>query len=147
MALARALAKGPQLKNLAKSLMFAAITGVVLIVPSTTATAEPHDPATPGPAPVQQQAPSQTSSQQQAPSHQAQSVNWDAIAACETGGNWGTDTGNGFAGGLQFTPDTWAANGGSGSAANASRVEQIRVAESVLRTQGIGAWPTCGPRG
>jgi hypothetical protein len=74
-------------------------------------------------------------------------VNWDAIAQCESGGNWSINTGNGFVGGLQFTPSTWHANGGSGSPASASREEQIRVAENVLRTQGIGAWPVCGRRG
>jgi resuscitation-promoting factor RpfE len=77
----------------------------------------------------------------------AYSVNWDAIAACESGGNWGISTGNGFSGGLQFTSGTWAANGGSGSPAGASREEQIRVAENVLHSQGLGAWPVCGRRG
>jgi hypothetical protein len=70
--------------------------------------------------------------------------NWDAMAQCESGGNWAANTGNGFYGGLQFTPATWAANGGAGSPATASRDEQIRVARNVLRTQGIGAWPVCG---
>ncbi|MBV8180859.1 MAG: transglycosylase family protein [Mycobacterium sp.] len=74
-------------------------------------------------------------------------MNWDAIAVCESGGHWGISTGNGYSGGLQFTPSTWRANGGSGSASGASREEQIRVAENVLRTQGIGAWPVCGRRG
>ncbi|HEX5406525.1 MAG TPA: transglycosylase family protein [Pseudonocardiaceae bacterium] len=74
----------------------------------------------------------------------ASSVNWDAIAKCESGGNWATNTGNGFYGGLQFTMSTWHANGGSGSPQNASRSEQIAVAERVLATQGIGAWPVCG---
>jgi nucleoid-associated protein YgaU len=78
---------------------------------------------------------------------QGSGVNWDAIAACESGGNWSINTGNGYYGGLQFSPGTWAANGGTGSAANASRAEQIRVAENVLRSQGIGAWPACGPKG
>lgn len=77
----------------------------------------------------------------------AYSVNWDAIAQCESGGNWSINTGNGYYGGLQFTAGTWRANGGSGSAANASREEQIRVAENVLRSQGIRAWPVCGRRG
>jgi resuscitation-promoting factor RpfE len=81
------------------------------------------------------------------PVHRAYSVNWDAIAQCESGGNWGISTGNGFSGGLQFTPSTWRANGGSGSASSASRDEQIRVAENVLHSQGIGAWPVCGRRG
>lgn len=75
------------------------------------------------------------------------SVNWDAVAACESGGNWSIATGNGYYGGLQFTMGTWRANGGSGSPQHASRDEQIRVAENVLRSQGIGAWPVCGRRG
>jgi hypothetical protein len=74
-------------------------------------------------------------------------VNWDAVAKCESGGNWSIATGNGYYGGLQFTMGTWRANGGSGSPHQASREEQIRVAENVLRTQGIKAWPVCGRRG
>jgi len=77
----------------------------------------------------------------------AYSVNWDAIAQCESGGNWAISTGNGYSGGLQFNAGTWHANGGAGSAAGASREEQIRVAENVLHSQGIGAWPVCGRRG
>lgn len=77
----------------------------------------------------------------------ADSVNWDAIAACESGGNWAINTGNGYYGGLQFSPGTWSSNGGSGMPHQASRSEQIRVAENVLRTQGIGAWPSCGSAG
>jgi hypothetical protein len=79
--------------------------------------------------------------------HKAYSVNWDAIAQCESGGNWAISTGNGYSGGLQFTMGTWHANGGSGSPAGASREEQIRVAENVLHSQGIHAWPVCGRRG
>jgi hypothetical protein len=81
------------------------------------------------------------------PVHKAYSVNWDAIAQCESGGNWAISTGNGYSGGLQFTMGTWHANGGSGSPAGASREEQIRVAENVLHSQGIHAWPVCGRRG
>jgi LysM repeat protein len=74
-------------------------------------------------------------------------TNWDAIAQCESGGNWGINTGNGFSGGLQFTPGTWAAYGGkqyAGNANRASREQQIAVAEKVKQGQGIGAWPVCG---
>jgi resuscitation-promoting factor RpfC len=78
---------------------------------------------------------------------QADSMNWDAVAQCESGGNWAANTGNGFAGGLQFKQATWNANGGVGSPASASREEQIRVAEKVLASQGPGAWPTCGGHG
>ncbi|WP_276611578.1 transglycosylase family protein [Cryptosporangium phraense] len=77
-------------------------------------------------------------------------VNWDAIAQCESGGNWNINTGNGFKGGLQFTSSTWRAHGGhqfATSANNATRLEQITVARRVLRSQGIGAWPTCGQKG
>jgi hypothetical protein len=68
---------------------------------------------------------------------------WDRLAQCESGGNWSTNTGNGYSGGLQFSPGTWRANGGSGSAHNASRAEQIRVAQRVQASQGWGAWPAC----
>ena len=76
--------------------------------------------------------------------HAAGTHNWDGVANCESGGNWGINTGNGYYGGLQFSQSTWAANGGSGSAHNASKAEQIRVAENTLAVQGPGAWPTCG---
>lgn len=75
------------------------------------------------------------------------SVNWDAIAKCESGGNWAINSGNGYYGGLQFSQATWKNNGGTGLPNQASREEQIRVAENVLRTQGIGAWPSCGKAG
>ncbi|WP_189208619.1 MULTISPECIES: LysM peptidoglycan-binding domain-containing protein [Actinokineospora] len=75
------------------------------------------------------------------------SVNWDAIAQCESGGDWNINTGNGYYGGLQFLPSTWRAHGGQGMPHQASREQQIAVAERVLQTQGIGAWPVCGKRG
>jgi len=68
---------------------------------------------------------------------------WDALAQCESGGNWSTNTGNGYTGGLQFSDSTWAAYGGTGSAANATREQQIAVAEQVQASQGWGAWPSC----
>ena len=68
---------------------------------------------------------------------------WDHVARCESGGNWHLNTGNGYYGGLQFSASTWRAYGGSGSAHNASREEQIAVAERVLAAQGWGAWPVC----
>ncbi|MGI5126190.1 transglycosylase family protein [Pseudonocardia sp. CA-107938] len=71
---------------------------------------------------------------------------WDRLAQCESGGKWNINTGNGFSGGLQFTPSTWRAYGGSGSAHTASREEQIAVAERVLAGQGWGAWPSCSKK-
>lgn len=85
-----------------------------------------------------------------APQSPASSVNWDAVAACESSGNWAADTGNGFYGGLQFTESTWLAYGGGQYAQNpasASKAAQETVANAVLAGQGIGAWPVCGSRG
>jgi Transglycosylase-like domain/LysM domain len=93
------------------------------------------------PAPVQAAAPAVASSD---------GVDWSAIAACESGGNWSTDTGNGFYGGLQFTQQTWDAYGGgqyASSANQATEAQQIAVAQQVLAGQGIGAWPVCGAGG
>jgi cell wall-associated NlpC family hydrolase len=76
------------------------------------------------------------------------SVDWDRVAACESSGNWSaTDASGHHGGGLQFTDSTWRAYGGSGQPEDASRGQQIAVAERVLAGQGIGAWPVCGPRG
>ena len=108
------------MKNLRKTLAVAAMGGAMALAPMALATGTAHADS---------------------------GVNWDAVAQCESGGNWGIATGNGYYGGLQFTLGTWQANGGSGSPAGASRAEQIRVAENVVRTQGIGAWPVCGRRG
>ncbi|MFE7524560.1 transglycosylase family protein [Kitasatospora sp. NPDC057542] len=74
---------------------------------------------------------------------------WDAVAQCESGGNWSISTGNGFHGGLQFTPSTWAAYGGTAYASQANkatRAQQIAVAEKVLASQGPGAWPVCSQK-
>jgi LysM repeat protein len=72
---------------------------------------------------------------------------WDAVAQCESGGNWSINTGNGYYGGLQFSASTWAAYGGTKYAATAdraSKAQQIEIAEKVLAGQGKGAWPHCG---
>lgn len=71
---------------------------------------------------------------------------WDTIAQCESTGNWSINTGNGFSGGLQFTDSTWQAFGGGEYAAQAwqaSREQQIAVAQKVQAAQGWGAWPAC----
>jgi hypothetical protein len=72
---------------------------------------------------------------------------WDQVARCESGGNWGINTGNGYHGGVQFSSSTWASHGGgqyAPSAELATKEQQIAVAERVLATQGKGAWPVCG---
>ncbi|MEU8462525.1 transglycosylase family protein [Streptomyces sp. NPDC029003] len=77
----------------------------------------------------------------------ATATEWDKVASCESGGNWAINTGNGYYGGLQFSASTWAAYGGKAYAAQAnqaSKSQQIAIAEKVLKGQGKGAWPSCG---
>ena len=70
---------------------------------------------------------------------------WDRIAACESGGDWHANTGNGYYGGLQFSLGTWQSYGGSGRPDQNSREQQIAIAEKVRDAEGgYGAWPVCG---
>ena len=115
----RALGERQQVKKIRNTFTLAGVVGALAVSPLALSTGTAH----------------------------ADSVNWDAIASCESGGNWQISTGNGYHGGLQFTLGTWRANGGGGMPENASREEQIRVAENVLHNQGLGAWPVCGRRG
>ena len=74
---------------------------------------------------------------------------WDDLADCESGGNWSINTGNGYSGGLQFSGSTWLNYGGgefAERADQASRDEQITVAERVRADSGFGAWPSCAGR-
>jgi hypothetical protein len=74
-------------------------------------------------------------------------ADWYATASCESGQRRNLNTGNGYWGGLQFSPSTWFANGGGSFDGSGpfpySAAEQIRVAENVLASQGPGAWPNC----
>lgn len=83
---------------------------------------------------------------QSVPTQSVPTSTWDKLAECESSGNWSINTGNGYSGGLQFLPSTWKAYGGTGQAHNASKAEQIRVAENVLEGQGWGAWPACASK-
>ena len=74
---------------------------------------------------------------------------WDRVAQCESSGNWSINTGNGFYGGLQFTTSTWRAFGGTAYAPNAhqaTKAQQIAVAQRTLAVQGPGAWPVCSKK-
>jgi hypothetical protein len=74
---------------------------------------------------------------------------WDALASCESTGNWAINTGNGFYGGVQFNQNTWEDNGGLRYAPRpdlATREEQIAIAVVTRERQGWGAWPVCGVR-
>jgi hypothetical protein len=74
---------------------------------------------------------------------------WDALATCESSGNWAMNNGNGFYGGIQFMHSTWVAMGGRDFAEyphQASRDEQIVIAERLLARSGWGQWPACSAR-
>lgn len=77
----------------------------------------------------------------------AAGADWDQVAECETGGAWSQNVGNGYYGGLQLPQEAWERYGGleyAASADQASRSQQIRIAEKLYADQGIAAWPTCG---
>ena len=104
--------------------------------------ARPSLAPSPVPSPASGGGSSSGSPAQNAPAH-----DWSGVARCESGGNWSINTGNGYYGGLQFSPSTWAAFGGLAYASRAdlaTPAQQIAVAEKVLTVQGVGAWPTCG---
>ena len=68
---------------------------------------------------------------------------WDALARCESGGNWAINTGNGYYGGLQFSASTWHSVGGTGLPHQHSREEQIRRGQILQSRAGWGQWPHC----
>lgn len=83
-----------------------------------------------------------------APNYASGGTVWDRLAQCESGGNWASSVGL-YEGGLQFHPSTWDRNKPSGypdAAYQASRAQQIQVAERVLARQGWGAWPSCASK-
>lgn len=71
---------------------------------------------------------------------------WDDLARCESGGNWAINSGNGYYGGLQFSHETWHGNGGgefTDYPHEATRDEQIVVAERLRAARGYAPWPAC----
>ncbi|MEU2736510.1 transglycosylase family protein [Streptomyces sp. NPDC007095] len=78
----------------------------------------------------------------------ADGTTWDRVAECESAGQWSADSGNGYYGGLQISQADWEKYGGltyASSADEASRSQQIAIAEKLLDDQGLTPWPTCGP--
>jgi LysM repeat protein len=74
---------------------------------------------------------------------------WDSVAQCETGQNWATNSVPGYSGGLGFANRYWAAFGGTEFSQlpyQATREQQIVVAQRILAVNGPSAWPVCGPR-
>lgn len=102
--------------------------------PPTTAPPPPPTTAAPAPAPAPARAAVPNGSV------------WDQLAQCEAGGNWATNTGNGYYGGLQFSASSWHAVGGSGLPHQASRATQIAMGERLRASQGWGAWPACSAK-
>lgn len=112
-------------------------TATTTTIPPTTTTTHYHPPSTTttAPKPVATEPP------------RSGSVNWDAIAECESGGNWSINTGNGYYGGLQFDLQTWRGTGGTGYPHEHSREEQIHRAEILYASRGVSPWPSCGRYG
>jgi hypothetical protein len=103
--------------------------------------------APPAPVAPPVRTPSSGPAQAPTPAPVASGNDWDAVAQCESGGNWSINTGNGYYGGLQFSSSTWLAFGGGDYAPRAdlaAKTQQIAIAEKVLAAQGKGAWPVCG---
>ena len=108
-------------------------------------TTPPPPPPEPEPQPTPPPAAVAPAAGPAAPAVAAGSV-WDQLAQCEANGNWAINTGNGYHGGLQFSPGTWSAMGGGEFAPyayQATREQQIVVGERTLAAQGWGAWPGC----
>jgi uncharacterized protein YabE (DUF348 family) len=119
------------------------------VAPKTTAP-KSTAPKTTAPAPIAP-APPQTTAPAPAPVTTAPPVstalNWDAVAQCESGGNWAINTGNGYYGGLQFSASTWISNGGgvyAPTANLATKAQQIAIANKLYAARGAAPWPTCG---
>ena len=117
-------------------------TTTTTVPPTTTTTAPPTTTTTAPPAP----APSGTDNGGGFGDPNSYAT-WDALADCESGGNWSINTGNGYYGGLQFSLGTWQAYGGSGYPHENSREEQIRIATKVRDARGhYGDWPACAAK-
>ncbi len=117
------------------------LTTTTTIPPTTTTTVPPTTTTRPEPAPTTTAAPS--------PPAPRGSVNWDAVAQCESGGNWSINTGNGYYGGLQMDMSFWRTYGNSVASRPdlASKAEQINAAERAYSSRGLSPWPTCGKYG
>jgi len=108
--------------------------------PTTTTTAPPTTTTAPPPPPTETPAPPSTDGGFGDPGDYA---TWDALADCESGGNWSINTGNGYYGGLQFSAGTWASVGGTGLPHEHSRETQIHFGQILQARSGWGQWPHC----
>ena len=125
--------------------------GQELVIPSPEEQLPDRALPVPAPAPVVAStegysAPTQRSAPSAPANYASDGSVWDQLAACEAGGNWAINTGNGYYGGLQFNQGSWAAAGGSGYPNMASREEQIMRGQILQARQGWGAWPSCSAK-
>jgi len=126
--------------------------GETLLIPpvGTPVPVAPHVAAAPVAVPAPAKPVASAPVRQVAAPPMSMPINWDAVARCESGGNWHINTGNGFYGGLQFDYGTWQSNGGGAYASRAdlaSREQQIDIANRVFAARGRSPWPVCGYRG
>ena len=114
--------------------------------PPTTTTTEPPPPTTEEPPPPEEPPPTEAPPPPDSggglgdPNSYA---SWDALAQCESGGDWHINTGNGYYGGLQFSLGSWQGVGGTGYPHEHSRETQITMGQRLYASSGWGAWPTC----
>jgi hypothetical protein len=112
--------------------------------PTTTAPPPPttttQAPAPPPPAPAPAVQPVVSGGGYNDPNNPAA---WDRLAACESGGNWAANTGNGYYGGIQFSLSSWQAVGGTGRPDQASRETQIAMGQRLWNQGGWSHWPAC----
>jgi hypothetical protein len=120
------------------------------VAPVTTVTEAPA-PTTTAPKPVVTTAaptttaprPTTTTTVERVLGDPASPATWDALAECESGGDWDLNTGNGYYGGLQFSQASWENVGGTGLPSDASKSTQIEMGKRLQARQGWAAWPTC----
>jgi Transglycosylase-like domain len=117
--------------------------------PPTTTTEPPPPPTTEEPPPTTEEPPPTEPPPAPEPDNGGglgdpnSYATWDALAECESGGDWHINTGNGYYGGLQFSLDTWHGVGGTGYPHEHSRETQIAMGQRLYASSGWGAWPAC----
>lgn len=120
---------------------------IPVVTPSLTPTPMPTLTPTPTITPKPTRVPTPTSTPIPLPTlNPEDNAIWESLALCETGGNWNTDTGNGYFGGLQFSQGAWNSVGGNGNPAQASKDEQISRGKILQKNRGWGVWGICAQR-
>ena len=144
-----ALRREAPVADLARARGQASMRTTTTLPPTTTTTAPPTTTTTEAPTTTTTEAPPPTEAPTPPPSNgggfgdPGDYATWDALANCESGGNWSINTGNGYYGGIQFSLSTWRGIGGTGLPSDHSREVQIAMGKKLWETSGWGAWPGC----